>query len=185
MKILISQNQYKLLKENTEEEFFKKALFKYWQRQLEKEGSVELDIDIANHMGYKTKYFSQINEWFIEFMGGWDKMLSETKKLLDRTFNTKDYDFSGGYDFRFYVDIIEDYEEDSYIRVYCKINGDGEVTLIMNNMETHKLSELEEDEGIWWEFSSEIMDVMLDILTKEITTKTGIIIGMIEFLIES
>jgi hypothetical protein len=184
MKIILNQNQYKLLKENTEEDFFKKALFKYWQRQIDEDGFVELEENVASYMGYKPKYFSQINEWFIEFMGGWDKMLSETEKLLDRTFNTNDYDFSGGYDFRFYVDIIEDYEEDSYIRVYCKINGDGEVTLITDD-ETHLLSKLEEDENIWWEISSEIMDVMLDILTKEITPKTGILIGMIEFLIES
>lgn len=185
MKIIVNQNQYKLLKENTQEEFFKKALFKYWQRLLEREGSVELDVDITNDIGYKPKYFSQINEWFIEFMGGWDKMLSETKKLLDKTFNTNDYDFSGGYDFRFYVDIIEDYEEDSYIRVYCKINGDGTVTLIYDDQETMLLKHVEENEEIWWEVSEEIMDVIQDILTKEITTKTGILVGTIEFLIES
>ena len=111
-------------------------------------------------------------------------MVEASNKLLDKTFDTNNYDFSGGYDFRFYVDEIEEWEEDHYLIVRCRVNGDGKVTL-MTDGETHLLSELEEDEDLWWEVESEIRSLIEDILYQEVTKKTGIFIDVQQFLIES
>jgi len=86
-----------------------------------------------------------------------------------------DYNFSGGYDFRFKVQGHSDYEEDNRLLVDCPIESDGKVTL-MTDGETHFLSELEENNDWWWEVESEIRSLIEDILYKEVTKKTGILI---------
>ena len=178
MKIIITERQQKSIKENSNREnIFKKVLFKNWQKQLDKEGSLELESDIVDYIGYKPKHILQINEWFIEFMGGWNKMIEKSYELMDRTFNTMDYDFGGGYDFRFKVQGHSDYEEDSSIYVDCPIESDAEVTLITDD-ETHLLSKVEENENLWWEVESEIKSLIEDILYLEVTKKTGIMVDV-------
>jgi hypothetical protein len=96
---------------------------------------------------------------------------------MDRTFDTMDYNFSGGYDFRFKVQGHSDYEEDNSTYVDCPIESDGKVTL-MTDGETHLLSELEENYDMWWEVESEIRSLIEDILYKEVTKKTGILVDV-------
>ena len=93
---------------------------------------------------------------------------------MDRTFDTMDYDFRGGYDFKFRIKGHSDYEEDYMTLVDCPIESDGKVTLIMTNGETHLLKDLEENEDLWWEIDSEIRNLIEDILYIEVTKKTGI-----------
>jgi hypothetical protein len=93
---------------------------------------------------------------------------------MDRTFDTMDYDFRGGYDFRFRIKGHSDYEEDYMTLVDCSIESDGKVTLIMTDGQTHLLKDLEENEDLWWEVESEIRNLIEDILYQEVTKKTGI-----------
>ena len=44
----------------------------------------------------------------------------------------------------------------------------------MNDMETHYLKDLEENENLWWEIDNEIRNLIEDILYIEVTKKTGI-----------
>lgn len=185
MKIIITENQYKLIKEDFSQESTKKILFKIWNNELKNTGNVEFDGTIGKYVDYKPSFHAQLEQWFTEFMGGWGKMVEVSNKLLDKTFDTNNYDFSGGYDFRFYVDEIEEWEEDHYLIVRCRVNGDGKVTLMYDDYETLLLSHVEENEEIWWEVESEIRSLIEDILYQEVTKKTGIFIDVQQFLIES
>jgi hypothetical protein len=175
MKIIITEEQYKILENSSEEERVKKVLFKFWQKELEINGEIDFDPGIAKYVNYNP---DKIREMFFEFLGGWDKMTEKALQIVDRTFDTMDYDFSGGYDFRFTVKGYRDFEEDGYMMVDCPIDGDGKVTLMMDNMETRYLKDLEEDENLLWEIDSEIRSLIEDILYVEVTKKTGIIVDI-------
>ena len=112
-----------------------------------------------------------------DFLGGWDKMIEKSYELMGRTFDTMDYDFRGGYDFRFTVQGNNDYEEDNTTFVDCPVESDGKVTLITDGL-THLLSKVEENEELWWEVESEIRGVIDDILYREVTKKTGIMVDV-------
>ena len=113
-----------------------------------------------------------------DFLGGWDKMVEKSFELMDRTFDTMDYNFSGGYDFRFKVQGHSDYEEDNILLVDCPIESDGKVTLIMTDGETHLLKNVEENDAWWWEVESEIRSLIEEILYVEVTKKTGIMVDV-------
>jgi hypothetical protein len=176
MKIIITESQYKILESYSEEdERAKKLFFKIWQNELDSTGTIDFDPKIADYVNYKTQDRKEIYEMYVDFLGGWDKMIERTFQLMDRTFDTNDYNFVGGYDFRFKPQFHSDYEEDNLIFVNGPIESDGKVTL-MTDGETYLLRDLEENEDLWWEIDSEIKSVIEDILYQEVTKKTGIMV---------
>jgi hypothetical protein len=104
-------------------------------------------------------------------------MIEKSYQLMDRTFDTNDYNFVGGYDFRFKPQLDNSYEEDNTFFVNCPVESDGKVTLIADGL-THLLSKVEENEDLWWEIESEIRGVIDDILYREVTKKTGIMVDV-------
>ena len=177
MKIIITEKQYnRLFESENEEDRAKKALFSIWQDELDLEGKIDFDPKIVDYIGYRPKGGPKVHEMYRDFLGGWDEMVEKSYELMDRTFDTNDYDFSGGYDFRFKVQGHSDYEYDNLTYVDCPIESDGKVTLIMTDGETQLLSKVEENEDLWWEVESEIRSLIEDILYLEVTKKTGIII---------
>ena len=178
MKIIITESQYRLLENYTQEyAVAKKILFKIWQSELDSSGGIDFDPKVVNYINYVPKGRLEIYEMYRDFLGGWDKMIKKSYELMDRTFDTRDYDFSGGYDFRFKVQDMSHYEEDNTILVGSPIESDGKVTL-MTDGETHSLKDVEENEDLWWEVHSEIMGVIDDILYQEVTKKTGIMVDV-------
>ena len=176
MKIIITEKQYKILESQQDDErVVMKALQSIWQDELDSTGEIDFDTKIANYIGYKQ--IGHVHEIYRDFLGGWDNMVEKSFELMDRTFDTMDYNFSGGYDFRFKVQGHSDYEEDNRLLVDCPIESDGKVTL-MTDGETHLLSELEENYDMWWEVESEIRSLIEDILYKEVTKKTGILVDV-------
>ena len=174
MKIIITEKQYKILESQQDDErVVSNALHTIWQDELDSTGEIDFDTKIANYIGYKR--IGHVHEIYRDFLGGWDKMVEKSFELMDRTFDTMDYDFSCGYDFRFTVQGNNDYEEDNILLVDCPIESDGKVTL-MTDGETHLLSKIEENPDLWWEVESEIRSLIGDILYKEVTKKTGILI---------
>jgi hypothetical protein len=174
MKIIVTETQYhKLMESFSDDEVAKNILFKIWQDELDSTGEIDFDTKIANYINYKP--IGRVHEFYRDFLGGWDKMVDRSYQLMDKTFDTMDYDFSGGYDFRFKVQGHSDYEEDNILLVDCPIESDGKVTL-MTDGETHLLSKIEENPDLWWEVESEIRSLIEDILYKEVTKKTGILI---------
>lgn len=183
MKIIITESQYKYLNESySEEERVKKVFFKIWQNELDSTGEIDFDPKIANYINYKP--IGRVREFYTDFLGGWDKMIEKSYELMDRTFDTMDYDFRGGYDFRFTVQGNNDYEEDNSTYVDCPIESDGKMTWLGGDLETHLLSKLEEKSDLWWEVESEIRSLIEEILYLEVTKKTGINVEVNMFWIE-
>ena len=176
MKIIITESQYKVLENYTQEdEVAKNILFKIWQSELDSNGEINFDPKVVDYINYVPKYRLEIYEMYRDFLGGWDKMIKKSFELMGRTFDTRDYDFSGGYDFRFKPQLSSSYEEDNLFFVNVPIESDGKVTL-MTDGETHSLKDVEENEDLWWEIYSEIKSLIEDILYQEVTMKTGIMV---------
>ena len=174
MKIIITEDQHRFLIENSHLDLAKKLCFKVWQDEIDRGNTPELDFSVLQYMNI-TKYHEreELFSWFTEFLGGWEKMKKVAIDLLRQTYDTNNYDFSGGYDFRFTA--IDKFKEDEVLNeIDCgfKIQNDGEVTL-MTDGETYKLRELE-DRDFWWEIDDEMRNLIDDILFQEITKKTGI-----------
>ena len=161
MKIIITEDQFKRLQESDK---LKKLV-----------NSMINDEELS--IGEIVIYTGLDNYKVFELLGGWDKMMEKAYQLMDRTFDTNDYNFSGGYDFRFRIKGHSDHEEDMTTFVDCPVESDGKVTL-MTNMETHLLKNVEENEDLWWEVESEIRSLIEDILYKEVTNKTGILVDV-------
>ena len=178
MKIIVTESQYKLLESQSEDKVAKNILFKIWQNELDSEGEIDFDPKVDDYINYKPQGRLEIYEMYRDFLGGWDKMIEKSFQLMDRTFDTMDYDFVGGYDFRFKPQLNLSYEEDNLIFVNGPIESDGKVTLLMTDGETHLLTDVEEDEDLWWEIESEIKGVIDDILYREVTKKTGIMVDV-------
>jgi hypothetical protein len=177
MKIIITESQYRLIESHSEDEVAKNILFKIWQSELDNGGEIDFNPNIVDYINYKPQGRLKIYEMYRDFLGGWDKMIEKSYELMGRTFDTMDYDFRGGYDFRFKVQGYNDYEEDNTTYVNCPVESDGKVTLIADG-KTHLLSKVEENEDLWQEVESEIKGVIDDILYKEVTKKTGIMVDI-------
>ena len=177
MKIIITERQYKILESQQDDErAVRNALYTIWQDELDSTGEIDFDPKIVDYIGYRPKGGPKVHEMYRDFLGGWDNMVEKSFELMDRTFDTRNYDFSGGYDFRFKVEDHNNDEEDNIIFIDCPIESDGKVDLIMTDGGTHLLSKLEENYDMWWEVESEIRSLIEDILYKEVTKKTGILI---------
>jgi hypothetical protein len=178
MKIIITEEQYRLLESYSEDEVAKNILFKIWQSELNSSGEIDFDPKIVDYINYRPKGGPKVHEMYRDFLGGWDNMVEKSYELMDRTFDTMDYDFSGGYDFRFTVQGNNDYEEDNSTYVDCPIESDGKMTWLGGDLETHLLSKLEENSDLWWEVESEIRSLIEEILYVEVTKKTGIMVDV-------
>lgn len=183
MKIIITERQYKILESQQDDErAVINALYTIWQDELDSTGEIDFDIKIANYIGYK--HFGRVHEIYRDFLGGWDKMVEKSFELMNRTFDTKNYDFSGGYDFRFTVKGNNDYEEGNRLYVNSQIESDGKVELIMTDGGNISLGEALASDDYGWEIESEIRSLIEDILYKEVTKKTGILIEVNNFWIK-
>jgi len=184
MKIIITEEQYRILESYSEEkERVKKVFFQIWQNELDSNGEIDFNPKIVDYVNYTPYSRSEIYEMYVEFLGGWRKMIKKTYQLLNRTFNTMDYGFTGGYDFRFRIKKHSEYEEDNTTYVNCPIESDGKVTL-MTNGETLLLNDVEEDENLWEDTEGEIRSVIEDILYEEVTKKTGIFVDAFIIFVE-
>jgi hypothetical protein len=179
MKIILSEKQYKILESQQDDErVAKKIMYSIWQDELDTTGEIDFYPSVVDYINYKPQGRLEIYEMYRDFLGGWDKMIDKSYELMDRTFDTNDYDFSGGYDFRFTVQGNNDYEEDNSTYVDCPIESDGKMTWLGGDLETHLLSKLEEKSDLWWEVESEIRSLIEDILYLEVTKKTGIMVDV-------
>lgn len=183
MKIIITERQYKILESQQDDErAVRNALYTIWQDELDSTGEIDFDIKIANYIGYK--HFGRVHEIYRDFLGGWDKMVEKSFELMNRTFDTKNYDFSGGYDFRFTLKGNNDNEEGNRLYVNSQIESDGKVELIMTDGGNISLGEALASDDYGWEIESEIRLLIEDILYKEVTKKTGILIEVNNFWIK-
>jgi len=93
MKIIITEKQYKILESQQDDErVVMKALQSIWQDEIDSTGEIDFDPKIVDYIGYRPKGGPKVHEMYRDFLGGWDKMVEKSYELMDRTFDTNDYD---------------------------------------------------------------------------------------------
>ena len=130
MKIIISDNQYNLIKESVAIKNIE-AIKNHWKNQLKKGKKIRFDKDDLEYWGItKTSDRIRTQIAFQEIVG--DEVFAKNliKPLLNKTFSTKDFNDRtvGGYDFEWIITqmVYNDFD----FHLYGKILPGGSVTLI-------------------------------------------------------
>ena len=171
MKIIISDNQYSLLKESVAIKNIE-AIKNHWKNQLKKGKKIRFDKDDLELWGI-TKTSDKIRNQiaFQEIVG--DEVFAKNliKPLLNKTFSTKDFNDRtvGGYDFEWIITQMVYNDFDFYL--YGKILPGGSVTLMDGRYLS--LNDALEDGEMWWEIESEVKDVAEDCMNEIILPFTG------------
>ena len=171
MKIIISDNQYSLLKESVAIKNIE-AIKNHWKNQLKKGKKIRFDKDDLELWGItKTSDKIRTQIAFQEIVG--DKVFAKNliKPLLNKTFSTKDFNDRtvGGYDFEWIITQMVYNDFDFYL--YGKILPGGSVTLMDGRYLS--LNDALEDGDMWWEIESEVKDVAEDCMNEIILPFTG------------
>ena len=171
MKIIISDNQYNLIKESVAIKNIE-AIKNHWKNQLKKGEKIRFDKDDLEYWGItKTSDKIRTQITFQEIVG--DEVFAKNliKPLLNKTFSTKDFNDRtvGGYDFEWIITQMVYNDFDFYL--YGKILPGGSVTLIDGRYLS--LNDALEDGDMWWEIESEVKDVAEDCMNEIILPFTG------------
>jgi hypothetical protein len=184
MKYLITEEQNKFLKEELDKPNFKNLIKKLFEKQVRKGEQPHIDKMIMD--------FFEVDVWEREFIImirilknflGREQSVKLTEELLQQTFKTDRYNFSGGYRFEFKVKPIIDQEEGQmWVDVY--ILPGSEVDLIMTGDGVRDLKQAFNDQSIGWEIENEVKEIINEIFTEEITYKTGVSVDLETLIIQ-
>jgi hypothetical protein len=172
MKIVISDNQYSLLKESVAIKNIE-GIKNHWKNQLKKGKKIRFDKEDLEFWGINSrqeKFYAQIA--FQELVG--DEVFTKKliKNLLNKTFSTKDFNDRiniGGYDFEWIITEMEYRDFDFYL--YGKTLPGGTVTLMDGRHLS--LDEATNDGDLYWEIQEEVNGVVQDCMDKIILPVTG------------
>lgn len=172
MKILISDNQYSLLKETHVAIKNIEGIKKYWRNQQKKGKQIRFNKEDLEFWGINTrqeKYYAQAA--FRELVGDEKFTKKFIKTLIGKTFSTEDFDekIVGGYDFEWVITDMEYRDYDFYL--YGKTLPGGTVTLMDGRYLS--LNEAIKDEDLGWEIKEEIKDAVLDCMDQIVLPVTG------------
>ena len=175
MKVLISNQQYDLLKRTVNESDVHKnitALEKYWRSELKKGNEIRFDKDELSYWGIE-KISDQIQAQikFQELVGDEDFTKKVINDLMNKKFSTKDFSdrIVGGFDFKW---VITDFEYRDYdFFLYGKTLPGGSVSMM--NGRHLSLVEALEDLDISYEIQEEVNDVVQDCMNSIILPITG------------
>jgi hypothetical protein len=171
MKIIISDNQYGLLKESYPNKGIN-AIIKYWKKELEKGNKIRFDKDDLEYWGItKTSDKIRTQLAFQEIVG--DEVFAKKliKPLLNKTFSTKDFNdrIVGGYDFEWIITEMTYNDYDFYL--LGKTLQGGTVTLMDGRHLS--LNDAINDDDIGYEIQEEVNDVVQDCMNEIILPATG------------
>jgi hypothetical protein len=171
MKIIISDNQYSLLKESVAIKNIE-AIKKYWGKQLKKGEQIRFYKDDLVFWGINSrqeKFYAQ--QAFRELVG--DDAFTEKfiKKLIGKTFSTKDFSqkIVGGYDFEWVITGMDYRNYDFYLDGKTLPGG----TVDLMDGRHLSLNEAMKDEDLGWEIEEEIKDVVLECMDEVVLPVTG------------
>ena len=181
MKIIISDNQYSLLKESVAIKNIE-AIKNHWKNQLKKGKKIRFDKDDLELWGItKTSDKIRTQIAFQEIVG--DEVFAKNliKPLLNKTFSTKDFNDRtvGGYDFEWIITEMEYRDFDFYL--YGKTLPGGTVNLMDGRHLS--LDDATNDENMYWEIQEEVNDVVLDCMDKIILPVTGNEVASVNLII--
>ena len=171
MKIVISDNQYSLLKESVAIKNIE-GIKKYWKNKLKKGEQIRFHKEDLVFWGITTrqeKFYAQ--EAFRELVGDDEFTKKVIKKLIGKTFSTEDFNekIVGGYDFEWVITDMEYRDYDFYL--YGKTLQGGTVTLMDGRHLS--LGEAIKDEDLGWEIKEEIKEAVLECMDEIILPVTG------------
>ena len=182
MKIVISDNQYSLLKESVAIKNID-GIKKYWKNKLKKGEQIRFNKEDLEFWGITTrqeKFYAQ--QAFRELVGDDEFTKKFIKKLIGKTFSTKDFSevsMVGGYDFEWVITGMEYRDYDFYL------NGKTLPGGTVNLMDGRHLSldDATNDENMYWEIQEEVNDVVLDCMDKIILPVTGNEVASVNLII--
>ena len=184
MKYLISEEQNKFLKEELDKPNFERLINKLFEKQVSRGEQPHLDKMILNFFSIEiwSKEFRILIKSLKDFLGR-EQSVKLTEELLQKTFKTDRYNFSGGYSFEFKAKPIIDQEEGQmWVEVY--ILPGSEVDLIMTGDGVRDLKQALNDQSIGWEIENEVKEIINEIFTEEITYKTGVSVDLETLIIQ-
>ena len=171
MKIVISDNQYSLLKESVAIKNIE-GIKNHWKNQLKKGKKIRFDKEDLEFWGITTrqeKFYAQ--QAFRELVGDDEFTKKFIKKLIGKTFSTKDFSekIVGGYDFEWVITGMEYRDYDFYL------NGKTLPGGTVNLMDGRHLSldDATNDGTMYWEIQEEVNGVVQDCMDKIILPVTG------------
>ena len=173
MKYLISEEQNKFLKEELDKPNFERLIKKLFEKQVSRGEQPHIDNMIMDFFEVDVwgRDFNILIELLRDFLGR-EQSVKLTEELLQKTFKTDRYNFSGGYSFEFKVTPII-YQEEGQMWVEVYILPGGEVDLIMTGDGVLDLKQALNDQSIGFEIENEVKEIIDEIITEEITYKTG------------
>jgi hypothetical protein len=171
MKIIISDNQYNLLKESLNIKNIE-GIKKYWENQLKRGKQIRFEKENLEFWGIITrqeKFYAQ--QAFRELVG--DDVFTKKfiKTLIGKPLSTKDFSekIVGGYDFEWVITDMDYRNYDFYLD--GKTLPGGTVTLMDGRHIS--LNEAIKDEDLGWEIEQEIKELVLDCMDEIILPVTG------------
>ena len=184
MKYLISEEQNKFLKEELDKPNFERLINKLFEKQVSRGEQPHLDKMILNFFSIEiwSKEFRILIKSLKDFLGR-EQSVKLTEELLQKTFKTDRYNFSGGYSFEFKAKPIIDQEE-GQMWVEVHILPGGVVDLLLTGNGITDLKEALNDQSIGWEIENEVKEIINEIFTEEITYKTGVSVDLETLIIQ-
>ena len=184
MKYLISEEQNKFLKEELDKPNFQKLINKLFEKQVSRGEQPHIDNMIMDFFEVDVweRDFNILIELLRDFLGR-EQSVKLTEELLQKTFKTDRYNFSGGYSFDFKAKII-DQEDGEYFNVDVYILPGSEVDLVMTGDGVRDLKQALNDQSIGFEIEREVKEIIDEIFTEEITYKTGVVVDLETLVIQ-
>jgi hypothetical protein len=184
MKYLISEEQNKFLKEELDKPNFQKLINKLFEKQVSRGEQPHIDNMIMDFFEVDVweRDFNTLIELLRDFLGR-EQSVKLTEELLQKTFKTDRYNFSGGYSFDFKAKII-DQEDGEYFNVDVYILPGSEVDLVMTGDGVRDLKQALNDQSIGFEIEREVKEIIDEIFTEEITYKTGVVVDLETLVIQ-
>ena len=185
MKIIITEEQYKKIINESIPDRVKKLIIDFWKLQEEENGEALFDVGDLKYFGVYPdgpQRFFELSKMFFDFVGE-EKIKKFLDGLLNREFSTQDFQDEdvGGYNFKWVINQyeIEKTKERNDVFLWFTIL-EGTVTLMMtepNN--TLDIFDAMKNKDYSWEIRYEIVDVINDCLRELVLQKTGLTLNIL------
>jgi hypothetical protein len=171
MKIIITEQQYKLLQKSKHSiDHLKSPLFKYWDKN-----GPDVSDSTLKLFGVDDDW-STVLKWLIEWHGGIETVYEMLEQYSNKIYRTQ----LGSYDFKFKVSefrISGDIEIDSIENFWFDSEVDGNGIVDINHGDDVVIDNVYDahvNEDFGWEVDEEMMEAINQQMFIEITKQTGI-----------
>jgi len=172
MKYVITESQHRQVIKEMNEETLKKVSTNWFKKQIARGEDPHIDGSLLMFLGIKK--YSTLHDRLLKTLRGFlgNGVYEAAENRTGKVFDTSNYpEISGGYDFKFKVNIVG--RDIFQLLLEVDVLPGGEVDLIMVDGGVRDLSDAIWDDEIGMEVHSEADDVIYKIIDQEITDYTG------------